>query len=223
MRFTGILIIILLHGCYQSPNKQIVADESPDNVEIDSTTKDTTSVFDLIGSKRKAKRQEDDSLVFDYSLISGNAGYYIQEELDSLRFPVESDYDEYYHNGAYRSGFEGSLPFYCSGYYNSDSIMDYAAVLIKDTTDQYVIAIISVEDFYEHYFLHSAQLANGESQPGMYISLLISTESDSVAEHILGTYYIDNESIGISDMNNSRGYWSTWSNDKNQFIDLLFD
>jgi hypothetical protein len=214
--YTILLVIIVTSiGCRSSSSDSSIinAQDEPKIEEEESIEED----------KPTRIQETEKTIEFDNSIIPGEVVFFVQSEFDSLRFPFEADYDHYFYNGFGGNELGSTLPYFCSGYFNNDSIIDYAVVLVQDTSYQYVIALNQIASSFDSFILTKRDLVPGDTTQGKFVSLLIRTETDKVAEHILGTYYIDNESIGISDMFASRGYWETWSNEKSQYIDLLFD
>jgi hypothetical protein len=72
-----------------------------------------------------------DNYKFDYSTIPNKLIEYLKSLDEKYRIPKTSDFDDYYFIGYNEEKNIKKLPFYCKGYFNEDSIPDYAMVLIR--------------------------------------------------------------------------------------------
>lgn len=141
----------------------------------------------------------------------------------NLRLPCISDYDHYYFSGYERKTKITNLPFFCEGYFNGDSLIDYSAVFIKDTTEQFVYGFISEGNKYTPKFITKRKLVLSENGLFNTVTYNINTEKEKILEGIDTVYRIEYESIGINDMYESYEYAVVWNEKQKRFVDLLFD
>ncbi len=141
----------------------------------------------------------------------------------NLRLPRISDYDHYYFSGYERKTKITNLPFFCEGYFNEDSLIDYSAVFIKDSTEQLVYGFISEGTKYIPKLITKRNLVLSENGLFNAVTYNINTEKEKILEGIDTVYSIEYESIGINDIYESSEYAVVWNEKQKRFVDLLFD
>lgn len=160
---------------------------------------------------------------FDYSVIPTKMNDFLKSFDRNYRIPKASDFDDYYFTGYNNEITIKKLPFFCQGYFNEDSIPDYAMVLIKDNSEQLIYAFNSNENTFTPYLLTKQKLITSQDELFKTVSYNISTETEEILEGIDTTYLVEFNSIVIEDMNKSLSYTAVWDKQKKKYIDLLFD
>lgn len=164
-----------------------------------------------------------DNYKFDYSVIPTRMKDFLKSFDRNYRIPKTSDFDDYYFTGYNNEITIKKLPFFCQGYFNEDSIPDYAMVLIKDNSEQLIYAFNSNENTFTPYLLNKQKLITSQDELFKTVSYNISTETAKILEGIDTTYLVEFNSIVIEDMNKSLSYTAVWDKQKKKYIDLLFD
>lgn len=157
------------------------------------------------------------------SIIPQNLKGFIYTIDSNYRLPTKADYDDYYFND-FAKGYDiTNLPFFCSGYYNQDSILDYSLVLIKDSTQQIIFAFNSVGESFTHHIITKRDLVESEKLLFKTVSFNIRTNSEKKIETIDTIYTIKFDGILVNDMYESDEFCVGWNPEESNFSSLYFD
>lgn len=197
------LMIILLIGCKNS-NQKIQ--------KIDNENTDTNS----ISNNDKLKTNIREYYNFDNSVIPEILIEFYKSMDTTLRLPTLDDYDDYYFDGYY----DNKLPYFCSGHFNNDTILDYGLVLIKDTTEQRIYSFHTDNDKFIAYLLNKRKLTDSESKKFKVVALTIQAETDRTLEAIDTTYILKTDAISINDMDESAEWATVWDDKSDKYVNL---
>nr|WP_321408763.1 hypothetical protein [uncultured Carboxylicivirga sp.] len=190
-----LIIFILIVSCHNRPRK--------DN---------TKSVNITISESTETPPINDDNIIPD-KLIS-----FIDNKLDSLHIPKEGEYDKEF----FTSKSQKKLPYFTSGYFNNDSILDYSLVLIKDSLNHYVFSFHVTDNTFQIYCLDKSSFLS-ENNSGQYAVFDLDTETEKELEAIDTTYFINNNGIVVSNIYESRTKLFIWNEKADCYNDLVFD
>ncbi len=209
-KFLAIIIVFSILSCNQRKTK-----------EVKSTVQEEVVKKEIVSKPKKPKEKPTpvfiDSIVPDLIIKAADS-----LEMN-LRLPKISDYDKYYFNG-YESAIKiKNLPFFCEGYFNGDSLIDYSVVFIKDSTEQLIYGFISEGRNYVSKLISKRNLVLSESGLFNTVTYNINTEKKKIFEGIDTVYRVDFESIYVNDMYESSEYCVVWNEKQNRFTDLRFD
>ena len=196
------IIFLLISGC-SGKDISSVSNES-------TISKTSASTF----SKNVDKK-------FNSSTISDKVINYIQTSLYNYRIPDENENADSYFSEYYT---EGELPYYCTGFYNIDSISDFALVLIKDSKTQVLVSLHSNSEYYEFNVIDSCSLRYYKSKNKYVIDFLIETEkSDSVqlTDDIIIVWETD--AISFTNMAESLSWLYVYQVKHKKYIKVLID
>lgn len=157
---------------------------------------------------------------FDARPLPNDLLEFVGARYSEYRLPEVNDYPEYYFNDYLN---DNVLPYFCSGHFNNDSILDYALLLIKDSTEQLVLSIHQLGADYRSYKLRQAPLVYDSQNKKWFVSHIIETEKEKVLEAIDTTYYLTTDALTISDMKESRTRVMVWDKEANRYDDLVFE
>jgi len=197
-----IFILIVFVSCNQKANEKVKQQET---------------------NKAQIVQVESNKLVrgdsFDKSHIPANLLEYIKVNIDSLRVPEDNDYEvEYYEKAKIIEP-----PFFCTGYFNKDTLIDYAMVLIKDSTKHCVFAFHRTKSSFESFVIESEPFLSEYNASRLYATLELSTEKNRVLEAIDTVYRIKNDGIAVSNLYNSSSHLQVWKENENKYEALYFD
>ncbi|MCU4174866.1 hypothetical protein [Carboxylicivirga sp. N1Y90] len=157
---------------------------------------------------------------FDTRPLPNDLLEFVSSKFSEYRLPEVNDYPEYYFDG-YSN--DNNLPYYCSGHFNNDSILDHALLLLKDSTEQLVLSIHKLGADYRSYKLRQAPLVYDSQSKKWFVSHIIETEKEKVLEAIDTTYRITTDALTIADIEESRTRVMVWNMVANRYDDLVFD
>ena len=201
-----ILIIVLLIGCNQKQNN-----EQKQNIK--SVKEKTKTTLDNAS-------QSENEYKFDNSIIPPNLIQFIDANYDSLKIPAESDYEiEYIKSNEYKS-----LPYFCCGNFNGDTLIDYAVVLIKDSTSHFVFSFHTVGDTYETYLINDRCAFTSEYDSKRdYAVFYLDTDTERIQHGYDTVYTLTTDAIAIANIYESRTRVRAWNEKTGKYDDLAFD
>jgi hypothetical protein len=208
--FLFIIIVSSILSCNPKKSDRV---RKTEKYRFSQPSKQTTDTFEF----------NRDNYKFDYSTIPNKLIDYLKSLDKKYRIPKTTDFDDYYFIEYNEEKTIKKLPFYCKGYFNEDSIPEYAMVLIKDNSMQLIFAFHSNGDTFIPYLLNQQSLETSQNKLFKTVSFIISTETEKKLEGIDTTYFVEFYSIDITEMNESLSYMATWDKLKKKYIDLLFD
>jgi len=191
--------------------------------------KNNESLFSIETKKQKVivTKKEHNELkeeyCFDNTIIPNELVAYINTNHDDLRIPEVKDYDKYYFQGQTKNKIIKSLPYFCSGFFNNDTLIDFALVLIRDSMYHFVYSFHNENESFKEYLLDSLPLASENDTINKYVAFNISTETDRVLEAIDTTYRINSDAIEVSNIFESRTHLKVWDEKKNKYVVMVFD
>lgn len=156
---------------------------------------------------------------FDRTKIPAHLINYIELNIDSLRIPNDDDYElDYY------SSCGGNIaPFFCSGYFNNDTLIDYAMVLIKDSTQHYVFSFHQTGSSYKANIMLNGPFMSEYGKDKKYAAFDLRTEKDRELQAIDTLYRTENDGIWVGILVESRSFLQVWNNKTNRYENLVFD
>jgi hypothetical protein len=144
---------------------------------------------------------------------------YIETNMDSLRIPVDRDYEiEYFKNNK-----QQKPPYFTSGYFNEDTLTDYAMVLIKDSTMHYVFSFHTFNDTYKSYLLYYGHFSSEYNSNKIYAVFDIESNTERIVEGIDTVYNLKTDIISVSNIYESRTGSKVWNEKKQEYEELYFD
>ena len=207
IKLTSILIMfIFLIGCKNS-NQKIQS--------IDNENFDTTSILNNNELKTNIRKK----YKFDNSVIPENLIEFYKSMDTTFRLPTLGDYDDYYFTGYY----DKKLPYFCSGFFNNDTILDYGLVLIRDTIEQLIYSFHADNDKFSPYLINKRELIDSENNDFKVVVFNIHTVTNKSLEAIDTTYNIKFDAISVSDIYESSEYVSVWDENKDTYTSLWFN
>lgn len=200
-----ILTLVLLFGCSQIKNNEQKL-QSESNQEKTNTIQDS-SLHNKLDSR------------FNNSVIPIKLVHFIETNFDSLRIPTKNDYEINYFEDDNRN----NNPYYCAGYFNNDSVVDYAVVLIKDSTNHFVFSFHTLKDSFEYFQLSSSPFRSEYGSKRTYAVFDIETEKEREFEGVDTLYRLKTDGIVISKIYESLTFVSVWNDSKRRYDELSFD
>lgn len=207
-----LLAVVFCFGCHEKqqknglPKVEIIETEAPVKIEKIQETN--------IIPKDQIKK-----FVFDKSEIPSKLIKYVHENMDSLHIPNEDEYNMEYFAGSGRL----VSPYYCSGYFDNDSIKDYAIVLVKDSTAHFVFSFHSKQDSFKVFQLCESPFLVEYGEDKAYAIYDLKTETERSLEAIDTTYQINTDGITITDICESRTKVFVFDSLNCSYNELLFD
>jgi hypothetical protein len=199
-------IIFLIFNVLISCNQKQACDKNQKTLKIEKQTPLAT----LKSSKGYS---------FDNSLIPSNLLDFVETKFDSLRIPNENDYEIEYFENNNKTG----LPYFCSGYFNIDTLRDYAMVLIKDSLNHFVYLFHSNAESFEPFLLEFKSFSSEYGSKRKYAVFDLENGTDRELEGIDTVYSINTDYISISHIYNSRSSLFVWNEKTKSYNRLFFD
>ena len=167
--------------------------------------------------KITVETKTESSFAFDNSVIPSNLISFIETEIDSLRIPTENDYETDNFSD------KDKIPYFCMGYFDADSLLDYAMVLIKDSTNHYVFSFHANDNTFETFQLSNSPFLSEYNANRKYAVYQLETKTNRVVEAIDTTYILETDGINITDMYESRTSLNIWDSKKANYKRLSYD
>ena len=200
-----IFVIITLISCNQNQNNK--------------QKQHAESVIEKTKAANDNSSQPEKVFKFDNSVIPDKLIQFIETKFDSLRIPVENDYEIEY----FKSEERVSIPYFCSGYFNNDTLIDYAIVLVKDSTEHFVFSFNSNKDNFEYFKLCESPFLSEYNSDRIYAVFDLETDTERVLEGIDTTYKVSTDLITISNIYESLTFSHVWNEKKRKYDELVFD
>ena len=201
-----ILALITLLGCNQ-------LQDNNDKQQTENVTEKTKPILDNAPQNEKEYK-------FDNSIIPKNLVQFIETNFDSLKIPTEIDYEiEYIKSSEYIG-----LPYFCSGNFNSDTLIDYAIVLIKDSTSHFVFSFHAVENSFETYLVNEKCSFTSEYDSNRnYAVFYLDTDTERIQQGYDTVYTLTTDAITIANIYESRTRVKSWNEETRRYDDLAFE
>ena len=186
-----VLLCTLLMGCKQSVSVKNIPTSGDQNKQTEIQNKSGSS----------AKIEE-----VPYNLIE-----FVSQSLPKMQIPTAENYLK----GWESFSNESDLPFYCSGDFNGDNLIDYCLLVIKDSTIINLYSFLNQNNGFQIVLIDSLRyLPKG-------IDIIVTTEPKGEWESIEETISIPFDGITVSQIEESLTWSYYYKNDR--FERFLYD